>query len=66
MSQSLILRCEVCKLLFIKKSSLQEYMQKEHEFSATYANHAEPVEEIAADAELQDVSEDVEIVLVKS
>ena len=40
-------------------------MQKEHEFSAIHANPAEPVEEIAADAELQDVdnSEDMEKVL---
>ena len=66
MSQGLILLCEVCKLTFIKKSSLEEHMQKEHEVSATNANPSEPGEDIAAEIQDVDDSEDMEIVLVKS
>ena len=66
MSQGFILRCEVCKLLFTKKSSLEEHMLKEHEISAIHADPNESVEETAPELQAVDDSEDMEIVLVKS
>ena len=66
MSQGFILRCEVCKLLFTKKSCLEEHMLKEHEISAIHADTNESVEETAPELQAVDDSEDMEIVLVKS
>ena len=65
MSQSLILRCEMCKLIFINKRTLEEHMVNEHqEASATNVDLFEPEEESAA-AEVGGAGEE-EIVLVKS